>query len=91
MGNSGKRCGKVFGCEAKIKLSPKQLRSRTPTFCVNICTCTCTSETSPEGYPMPWDTIYHETLATSDSCHILMKHRSAFHTAPIYASLLHNE
>lgn len=26
MGNPGKRCGKVFGCEAKIKLSPKQLR-----------------------------------------------------------------
>lgn len=37
------------------------------------------------------DTIYHETLATSDSCHILMKHRSAFHMAPIYASLLHNK
>lgn len=34
MGNPGKRCGKVFGCEAKIKLSPKQLRRRTPTSTV---------------------------------------------------------
>lgn len=65
MGNSGKRCGKVFGCEAKMKLSPKQLRSRTPTFCVNICTCTCTSETSLEGYPMPWNIAEPSYLFTT--------------------------
>lgn len=35
--------------------------------------------------------IYHETLATCDRYHILMKHRSAFHTAPINAYLLHNK